>query len=278
VDNYKLIQEFFARFPERGENEFYIASESFGGHYIPHLAKEILEQNGSGDINFRGFMVGNPYVDPFSNQVTMIETYFWHGLIAAPLYREWKHSCTDANNYDEGTCYELVDSMMEESGGGINPYAVDYPVCTEPDNNDYPPSGTGAGAIAFDAAAAEEVSTTSRKMTASAQATKLMQRSGGAINPPFLPEQDVYHPCAEAHLFSYLNRDDVKDALHVDKSKGWAMCTDDIEFSQEDSDTNQMSLYEDLILAARVDGSNLKMMVFSGDDDSGKHTHTFSYT
>jgi carboxypeptidase C (cathepsin A) len=34
-DNYKLIRQFLKRFPERQTNEFYIASESYGGHYMP---------------------------------------------------------------------------------------------------------------------------------------------------------------------------------------------------------------------------------------------------
>ena len=34
-DNYALILEFLTRFPERQGNPFYIASESYGGHYMP---------------------------------------------------------------------------------------------------------------------------------------------------------------------------------------------------------------------------------------------------
>lgn len=34
-DNFQLILEFFKRFPDRTSNDFYIASESYGGHYIP---------------------------------------------------------------------------------------------------------------------------------------------------------------------------------------------------------------------------------------------------
>ena len=34
-DNYALILEFLTRFPERKANNFYIASESYGGHYMP---------------------------------------------------------------------------------------------------------------------------------------------------------------------------------------------------------------------------------------------------
>jgi carboxypeptidase C (cathepsin A) len=34
-DNYVTIRQFLQRFPERQSNEFYIASESYGGHYMP---------------------------------------------------------------------------------------------------------------------------------------------------------------------------------------------------------------------------------------------------
>lgn len=34
-DNYKAIKRFFERFPERKGNDFYVASESYGGHYMP---------------------------------------------------------------------------------------------------------------------------------------------------------------------------------------------------------------------------------------------------
>ena len=35
-DSFEMIRLFLERFPERKENELYLASESFGGHYIPH--------------------------------------------------------------------------------------------------------------------------------------------------------------------------------------------------------------------------------------------------
>jgi carboxypeptidase C (cathepsin A) len=35
LDNYILIRQFLDRFPERQSNDFYISSESYGGHYIP---------------------------------------------------------------------------------------------------------------------------------------------------------------------------------------------------------------------------------------------------
>jgi carboxypeptidase C (cathepsin A) len=302
LDNYQLIKNFFERFPERKNNEFYIASESYGGHYIPHLAKTILDKNTDNSINFRGFLVGNPYVDPFSNDVTMIQTYYMHGLIALPLFAKWEDKCLDPDTYDD-SCDVLFDAMMDQAGKGINPYALDYPVCTEPDNNDYPPqedededghkrgdergdehedkaATTTATAVLMEEGLVSGVSTSSnhRRMMSSSQSARLIDTfSVRSLLVPFLPKGDVYHPCAEDHLFTYLNRKDVQEALHVETDVEWSMCTDDINYSKEDSITPQMYLYEELIAYGKQSGSNLKMMVFSGDDDSVCSTASTQY-
>lgn len=279
VDNYELLKQFFKRFPERLSNELYIASESYGGHYIPHLAKEIMDRN-EGDMNFRGFLVGNPYVDPFSNDVTMIQTYYMHGLIAWPLYKKWEKHCTDPNDYPEDKCGIIINAMFQESGDGINPYALDFPVCTELDNDDYPPPMKSSQFIVNQENTLHEGETTStsrRKLIGnSSQSSKLLQHTS-VLNPPYLPSEDKYHPCAESHLNHYLNRDDVKKALHVKLDRKWNMCTDDIDYSEEDSATPQMDLYQELLHRAQSDGSNLKMLVFSGDDDSVCSTAATQY-
>ncbi|CAM9750410.1 unnamed protein product, partial [Hapterophycus canaliculatus] len=76
TDNYWLVQGWLDRFPQYRSNAFHISSESYGGHYMPQLAEEILVRNdkvkkdGSAPvINFSGFLVGNPYTDARSNQV-----------------------------------------------------------------------------------------------------------------------------------------------------------------------------------------------------------------
>ena len=56
-DNYALVQSFFDRFPQYRANKLYIASESYGGHYMPLLAKEIVDRNTAGEdeqLNFKG--------------------------------------------------------------------------------------------------------------------------------------------------------------------------------------------------------------------------------
>eukprot|EP00558_Chaetoceros_sp_UNC1202_P000076 CAMPEP_0197259198 /NCGR_PEP_ID=MMETSP1429-20130617/83396_1 /TAXON_ID=49237 /ORGANISM="Chaetoceros sp., Strain UNC1202" /LENGTH=151 /DNA_ID=CAMNT_0042723401 /DNA_START=97 /DNA_END=552 /DNA_ORIENTATION=- len=105
-----------------------------------------------------------------------------------------------------------------------------------------------------------------RRKTESSQVNRLLQHISRP-SPPSLPKDDIFDPCAEAHLYFYLNRDDVKEALHVDKKRHWESCAD-VNFSQKVHDRSQKDLYKELIVRAREDGSNLKMMIYSGDDDT----------
>ena len=66
--NDALIRQFLNRFPHLYTNDFYLASESYGGHYIPTLADKIIQTNldtMNTFINLKGFLVGNPYVDRY---------------------------------------------------------------------------------------------------------------------------------------------------------------------------------------------------------------------
>ncbi len=149
-------------------------------------------------------------------------------------------------------------------------FGFSYLACLEPDNNDYPPqqetdviTSNGRNNV---------IASKSNQRWISSQARHLLTQSS-SLSPPFLPKDDVYHPCAEAHLHQYLNRQDVKEALHVDMNKTWTMCTDAIKYSDEDRNKPQIYLYKELIDYGKKKGSNLKMMVFSGDDDSSKFYH-----
>lgn len=250
-DNYQLIREFMKRFPERQTNPFYISSESYGGHYMPQLTMEILKQNTDGLINFQGMMVGNPFVDPFSNTVTQIKAFYSHGLLPKPLFDQWSSSCTLPSNFESKECEKMMEEMFKGLYGNINPYALDYPICIEE----------------------EEISSTSRNFNrrldagaASSQAKQLMNYST-AGGPPFLPTEDVYRPCADKHLDIYLNRKDVRTAIHVNpKVKKWYDCSGVVNYASADFDASIIDLYKDVVQKA-IEHS-FQVFVFSGDDDS----------
>jgi hypothetical protein len=224
---------------------------------------EILEKNTDGFINFQGMMVGNPYVDPFSNTITQIQAFYAHGLINRPLFDQWSTKCKQRATYDSEDCNALMIEMFKELYGKINPYALDYPICIEKKTRHHPIVGQESGIEvdgSIDTRALESQKTTSK------QALKLLNAST-AGGPPFLPTDDVYRPCSEEHLKTYLRRDDVRDALHVSPSAfKWKDCSDKINFNSEDFDASLIDLYKELIEAAKETG--IEIFVFSGDDDS----------
>ncbi|KAG0253529.1 hypothetical protein BG011_006320 [Mortierella polycephala] len=74
-DVYALLQVFFKEFPEYQRLDFHIAGESYAGHYIPAMGKEINDQNkkiatpllrppGVQHINLASLLIGNGLTDP----------------------------------------------------------------------------------------------------------------------------------------------------------------------------------------------------------------------
>ena len=133
TDNYLLIQAFFDRFPDLRANKMFISSESYGGHYMPTLAKEIVDQNTAGNnpkINFKGFAVGNPFTEVYSGIPAMLETYWGHQMLSQPIWDTCQKEYVKARISNITICEEIV--MKAYVGvGNINPYAIDYPVCVE---------------------------------------------------------------------------------------------------------------------------------------------------
>ncbi|XP_042479800.1 serine carboxypeptidase-like 40 [Macadamia integrifolia] len=63
-DAYVFLVNWLERFPEYKNREFYIAGESYGGHYVPQLAHTIIQHNKEAKqpINLKGIAIGNPMV------------------------------------------------------------------------------------------------------------------------------------------------------------------------------------------------------------------------
>lgn len=111
-DNYALIAAFFVKFPEYTKNKLYIASESYGGHYMPQLSKEIVDRNTAGldpVMNFKGMMVGNPGTTFYSIMPAGLDTYWGHQLISKPLYDGFVNDCRNAPHFNvSSSCCSLL--------------------------------------------------------------------------------------------------------------------------------------------------------------------------
>ncbi|KAI5082696.1 hypothetical protein GOP47_0002439 [Adiantum capillus-veneris] len=101
-DAYVFLVGWFKKFPEYAKNEFYLVGESYAGHYIPTLAKVIVRENKKSahgfHINFMGFAVGNPWTDPYSDNLGTTEFYFSHSLISDETFDTIKNNCAFQND------------------------------------------------------------------------------------------------------------------------------------------------------------------------------------
>jgi carboxypeptidase C (cathepsin A) len=233
-DNYMAILAFMAKYPQLANNSYYITSESYGGHYMPTWAQAIVQGNAAGvnpKINFKGFMVGNPFTDQTSNNYGTFTTFYGHQLVAKPQFDSWQTNCPS----NPGKCAQ-AEAEMELQIGNLNPYALDYPVCLSP----------------------------SKAKAGRAQRLWLMnyilpEHRKLAMN---LTAPGDYDPCVDNYAVRYLNRADVQTAIHA-KPAVWTECSTKIVYNTSDSLNPMEPIYKNLI-----DNYKLHILVYSGDDDS----------
>ncbi|ETO00109.1 hypothetical protein RFI_37350, partial [Reticulomyxa filosa] len=310
IDNYNFIRGWLQTFTNYQTNNFYITSESYGGHYMPTLAKQIVEGNDQGNtpqINFKGLFfyycyyditsaiciwcvfVGNPYTDPNENAKGMYDTWYGHQLVSYPSWYQWYLKCDDGDT-GGAACDEALTTLNEEVDG-LDPYALDYPVCNNVLNQ------LSDRGITFDksrfciyyvfvvddggncnrywflkkvvrdmlgrplpkqyeqiAQKHDDYSAKISTMTKEEQTKAL--KSGEFPDPS-------YEQCAQAYATEYLNRPDVQEAIHVEQHVIWTDCSDTLNYNRSDGSNPMEPIWQWL-----VSNSNLRMTIVSGDDDS----------
>lgn len=133
-DAYTFLSRWFERFPQFKYRTFYIAGESYAGHYIPELSKIIVDRNkgvNNPTINFKGFLLGNPLIDDFYDNIGTFEFWWNHGLIGSSTYAALNESCPlDSFLFPSDDCYRALSSAYNELGN-INPYAIYQAPCND---------------------------------------------------------------------------------------------------------------------------------------------------
>ena len=127
----EALRSFMTKFPKFSSNDLYISAESYGGHYMPRLALQILHNNNleSSTLKFKGFMLGNPYTDGFENEIGFMGALFGHGILKSNNYDAWMDTCWgNTEALKTLYCDELyIVSYMEAYD--MNVYALDYSNC-----------------------------------------------------------------------------------------------------------------------------------------------------
>ncbi|ONK74222.1 uncharacterized protein A4U43_C03F4050 [Asparagus officinalis] len=131
ADNYVFLINWLERFPQYKTRDFFIAGESYAGHYIPELASLILQNNKITNqtvINLRGVAIGNAYIDEMSNEIGLYAFYWSHALISDETYNNLNSSCNFTGQDYSLICSEAMDRANGESGD-IDSYNIYAPLC-----------------------------------------------------------------------------------------------------------------------------------------------------
>ena len=196
-DNLQTILQFLMKFPQYSKVPLFITSESYGGHYMPTLAYQIVKYNeqqaDATKLNFKGFAVGNPYTDYYSGVGAEMETYWGKQLLPKPTWDKYvANGCLEVTNqFNNSMCSTLILDFMKKIGN-LNPYALDYPVCVSQ----------------------QQIWTTRMLYETS-------KMYNDEFSNAFLALKDSYEPCEDNYAANYLNDPDVKNALHVKSSIEW---------------------------------------------------------
>jgi carboxypeptidase C (cathepsin A) len=238
-DAYNLVKGWLNRFSSYKSNKLYWSSESYGGHYMPTFAAEIVSQN-STDINFQGFLVGNPYNDFYSGSGAMIDTYWGHQLVDGITWNKYQTLCSDAKTkLSEPQC-ELLEAKLSQEIGNLNPYALDYPVCLE------------SGSLAKHG----------RAQRLWLLETVLPEHMKEHLLP--LSSSD-YEPCGDNYATAYLNQESVKEAIHVNADIDWEECSYKLRYNYVWEMVPMTPIYDSLLNNQDLE---LDILVYSGDDDA----------
>ncbi|KAL4203586.1 hypothetical protein AMTRI_Chr01g104670 [Amborella trichopoda] len=132
-DAYTFLINWFERFPEYKNRDFYISGESYAGHYVPQLAYQVLSHNqkaGKTIINLKGIAIGNAVINDETDGPGMYD-YFWnHAFIsdetigAIHKYCDFSPNATSQNQQ----CHDAA----READKNVNPidiYNIYAPLC-----------------------------------------------------------------------------------------------------------------------------------------------------
>ncbi|XP_071722248.1 serine carboxypeptidase-like 27 [Rutidosis leptorrhynchoides] len=131
-DAYTFLVNWFERFPQYKHRDFYIAGESYAGHYVPQLSQIVYERNKgikNPVINFKGFLVGNAVTDDYHDYVGTFEYWWTHGLISDSAYRSLRVACdSGSSQHPSVECMSALRSAEMEQGN-IDPYSIYTRTC-----------------------------------------------------------------------------------------------------------------------------------------------------
>ncbi|KAG6721440.1 hypothetical protein I3842_03G111600 [Carya illinoinensis] len=249
-DSLLFLKLWFAKFPEYQNRDFFIAGESYAGHYVPQLAHLIVHS----DVKFKlkGIAIGNPLLE-FATDFNAPDEYYWsHGLISDAVYSRLSKECNSSQMMREAiyggflspACTDVYTQLSGQLSLSIDQYYVIGDVCEQS-------SGQSQVETLYHPLQSRVETLSSFHSLSDASSQQPVRQS----------KEDV---CAQENTHKYLNRKDVQQALHarlVGVPK-WVLCSKVPKYDARDREKPTIPVVGSLVK------SGIRALVYSGDQDS----------
>ncbi|KAF7834047.1 serine carboxypeptidase-like 45 [Senna tora] len=230
-DNLLFLKLWFNKFPQYKQRDLFLTGESYAGHYVPQLAKLMIEINKKEKIfNLKGVALGNPVLEYAIDFNSRAEFFWSHGLISDSTYKMFTTVCNYSRYVSEyyrdsvsPLCSKVMGQVSRETSKFVDKYDVTLDVCIS--------------------------SVLSQSKVICPQTQKANERI------------DV---CVDDKVTNYLNRKDVQEALHA-KLVGvrkWDVCSNILDYDMLNVEIPTLPIVGSLVKAG------VQVLIYSGDQDS----------
>ncbi|KAF3792852.1 Serine carboxypeptidase II-3 [Nymphaea thermarum] len=134
LDNYAFLVKWLEMFPEYKERDFYIAGESYAGHFVPQLAHVILQNNKwpkrTITINLKGITIGNGVINKWTDDKGQFDYLWTHALISDEIVDTIHKNCyPPLTNQQNDLCDEATATAFVLADNGMDIYNIHAPLC-----------------------------------------------------------------------------------------------------------------------------------------------------
>ncbi|XP_019463273.1 PREDICTED: serine carboxypeptidase-like 33 isoform X1 [Lupinus angustifolius] len=245
-DSYNFLVNWLEKFPQFKSRDFFIAGESYAGHYIPQLAELVFDRNKDTNkypfINLKGFIVGNPETEDYYDYKGLLEYAWSHAVISDQQYDKAKQVCDFKKSEWSKECNQAMNGIFQDYSE-IDIYNIYVPKCRL--------NSTSSVTIVHDSKSHGPESFTEVRND---YRVGRMRIFGG------------YDPCYSPYAEEYFNRIDTQSSLHANIERRntnvtWKVCNDSI------LRTYNFSVFSVLPIYTKLIKGGLKIWIYSGDAD-----------
>ncbi|XP_010024824.2 serine carboxypeptidase-like 33 [Eucalyptus grandis] len=243
-DAYSFMVNWLQKFPQFKTYDFFLAGESYAGHYVPQLAELIYDRNKDTakytPINLKGFIVGNPVTNGYYDYKGLLEYAWSHAVISDQLYDKCKQVCDFKVSNWSIECNKAMNVVFASYQQEIDIYNIYTPICLLNSSS----------------------TSSSPSHTSENRFESLTKVNGYGLRRMRIPAG--YDPCYSQYAEMYFNRQDVQSSLHVravNSNFKWNVCNNSM------LNTYNYTVFSVLPIYTKLIKGGLKIWVYSGDAD-----------